>query len=248
MAGRFAAGLLRGSGTAASLAILLALPVLVSAAPGAASAQQENSDGNLLLLETRVDQNVISDGLSAYQSGSAVLLPLGELARLLTIAIRSQPAQGTASGYVLKEERGFNLDLASALVTLGDKTEPLDPAQVQVRADDIYVDSRLLARWLPVDLDVDLSTMSLRVHPRVTLPLQLRFERENRRKQAGPRAGYVSPGYPRVDTPIKSWARPWSTRRSGSTCGARPAPTAARMPPTLPMWQATCLAWSLSCS
>lgn len=208
MAGRFTAGLVRGSGTAASLAILLAWPVLVSAAPAAAPAQQQTSDGNLLLLETRVDQYVVSDGLSAYQSGNAILLPLGELARLLTIAIRSQPAQGTASGYVLKEERGFSLDLARALVTLGDKTEPLDTARVEVEADDLYVDSRLLARWLPVDLDIDLSTMSLRVHPRETLPLQLRFDRESRRKQAGPRAGYVNPGYPRLDTPYQLMGMP----------------------------------------
>lgn len=208
MARRFSAGLRRASGTAASLAILLALPVLVSAAPGEAPAQQRSGVGNLLLLETRIDQNVLSDGLSAYQMGNTILLPLGELARLLTIAIRSQPAQGTASGYVLTEERGFSLDVARALVTLGDKAEPLDAAKVQVDADDIYVDIRLLARWLPVDLDVDLSAMSLRVHPRETLPLQLRLERENRRKQAGPRAGYVSPAYPRLDTPYQMLGMP----------------------------------------
>ncbi len=45
------------------------------------------SDANLLVLEVQLDGHVLSDSFTAYQDDGQVLLPLGELARLLTLAI-----------------------------------------------------------------------------------------------------------------------------------------------------------------
>lgn len=47
---------------------------------------------NLLLLEVRLDQTVLPNIIPAYDLGSHTMLPLGELARLLSIAIQTQPA------------------------------------------------------------------------------------------------------------------------------------------------------------
>lgn len=178
-------------------------------------------DANLLLLEVRLDQHVLSDGLTAYQKDRHVLLPLGELAQLLTLAIRTQPAQGTADGFVLQENRTFYLDLAQARVILGDKTETVDPALIEVRPDDIYVASQLLAHWLPLDLEVDFSGLALKVRAREPLPLQLRLKRERQGARAGIRQ-YEDPGYPRRDTPYRLLDTPFidqtigfDARRSG---------------------------------
>ena len=70
---------------------------------------QRGSDANLLVLEIRLDGHVLSDSFTAYQDGGQVLLPLGELSRLLTLAITVQPTQGTASGFVIREDRTFEL-------------------------------------------------------------------------------------------------------------------------------------------
>jgi hypothetical protein len=192
---------------------LLPLPCIAQPSP--------SRDANLLLLEVRLDQHVLSDGLTAYQRGQNILLPLGGLAQLLTLAIRTQPAQGTASGFVLHENRTFYLDLPQARAVLGDKTETVDPALFEVRPDDIYVASQLLAHWLPLDLEVDFSGLALKVRAREPLPLQLRLKREQQGARAGIRQ-YEDPGYPRRDTPYRLLDTPFidqtigfDARRSG---------------------------------
>lgn len=121
---------------------------------------------------------MLSDGIAAYQQGDDVLLPLGELARLLTIAIRTNPDAGTASGYILDEQRGFRLDLAETTVARATLREPYDPMLVRRGLDEIYVASRLLSVWLPVDFELDMASLVLAVRPRDKLPLQARLERQ----------------------------------------------------------------------
>ncbi|TAK91402.1 MAG: hypothetical protein EPO09_15970, partial [Aquabacterium sp.] len=50
----------------------------------AASTHRELDDSQALVLEVVLDGHVLSDSLTAYQDGEQFLLPLGELARLLT--------------------------------------------------------------------------------------------------------------------------------------------------------------------
>lgn len=155
-------------------------------------------DPNLVLLELRLDEHVLAEAITTYQEGRETFLPLGELARLLTLAIRTQPGQGTAEGFVLSEARGFSLNVAQARVTLAEQTQGFDPALIRLRSDDIYVASSLMSRWLPLDFVVNLSSLTLQVQPRERLPLQARLERERRGARAGARsAGYEDPGYPR---------------------------------------------------
>jgi hypothetical protein len=197
------------------ISFALLVPVIAPVVSAQTVIAQQKIEPNLLLLEVRLEQHVLSDAITAYQYGKDIFLPLSELSRLLTIAIRAQPEQRRASGYVLSEERGFSLNLAQSSVTVGDKTEALDPALVKVQADDIYVASQLITRWLPVDLDIDLSSLSVRVRPREMLPLQLRLERQDRNKQADSRTKYVDPGYPRDDSPYQMLGVPFIDQTLG---------------------------------
>ena len=52
-------------------------------------------------MDVRLDGAILSDGLTAYQDGPQILLPLGELARLLTLAITVQPEAGVSSPALL---------------------------------------------------------------------------------------------------------------------------------------------------
>lgn len=165
----------------------------------AVPAQQAEAP-NLLVLEVRLDQHLLADALTGYQYGNDVFLPLGELSRLLTIAISTQPVEGRASGFVLSEERSFSLNVPERQVALAGRTEPIDRSQFKLLPDDIYVASRVLARWLPVELDVDMSSLLVRVHAREQLPLQARLARTERVKLLGRAAG-ADPGYPRQAVP-----------------------------------------------
>lgn len=152
-----------------------------------------------LVFEVRLDGRLLSDAMPAYQEGSEVYLPLGELARLLTIAIRCEP-DGRASGYILDEQRGFFLDAAAGAVTVNGRREDVAASSLLRKPDDIYVAASVLARWLPVDLAVDMPNLMLRVTAREQLPVQARLERQSRRPGGGARPR-SDPGYERVDTP-----------------------------------------------
>ncbi|MDL2355484.1 MAG: hypothetical protein QFF03_09525, partial [Pseudomonadota bacterium] len=169
---------------------------------------------NLVLLEVRLDTHLLSDSLTAYQYGDDVFLPLGELAKLLTIAIRTEPIEGRASGYVLDEQRGFSLDVIQGEVSVSNRREVLERTHVKLQADDIYVASRLLARWLPVDLEVDMPSLTLRVRPREALPLQAGLERQQRGAR-GVRGAYADPDFAPAATAYRALDAPFIDQTLG---------------------------------
>jgi hypothetical protein len=172
-------------------------------------AQYQSTEREFLLLEVRLDQSVLSNAIPAYELGEHTLLPLGALARLLTLAIKTQPGQATASGYILTEDRGFSLNLDEARVTRAGVTESFDPALALTEPDDIYIAKSLLERWLPVKLEINRSSLSLRVHALEALPLQTRLKRERLGEQAGVRGGYENPDYPHYEQPYRLLSMPF---------------------------------------
>ena len=180
--------------------LLPALPPGAAAAPPAPSRQ---SEANLVLLEVRLGNQLLSDAVSGYEIGRDVFLPLGELARLLTLAIRVSPGEGRASGFILSEERAFSLDVPGRVLDTAGRREELDRSQFKLLPDDIYVASKILQRWLPVDLELDMPSLALKVRPREQLPLQARLERRKHGSLPGAPGGYADPGYPRLATPYR---------------------------------------------
>ncbi|MBC7610311.1 MAG: hypothetical protein H7228_12205 [Polaromonas sp.] len=125
------------------------------------------------------------------------------MASLMTVGIRANPAEGTGRGFIRGENNPFSLNVANRAVTLGDKTFTFDPKDVLLQDDDIYVESKLLADWLLVDFEVNLSSLLLTLKPRVPLPLQARLEREAKLTGLSASSGPVDPNYPRIDNPYK---------------------------------------------
>jgi hypothetical protein len=152
-------------------AAIAPLPPTPSAGP------RRIDETQLLVLEVMLDGRVLSDSFAAYQDGTQTLLPLGELARLLTLAIQVRPDRGSADG-LLPRERGFALNLSESLVSLAGREQNFEPRLASVVGDDIYVSRQLLTRWLPLDLQLDLATLKLKIVPREKLPLQERLDRE----------------------------------------------------------------------
>jgi hypothetical protein len=159
----------------------------------------EANELNLLLLEVRLDGSLLADSLTAYEVGNDVLLPLGEMARLLTIGITLDTSSRSAAGFVLRGDQPFRLEMGANSVTLPGQSEAVDPTQLRWLDNDIYVPSRLLQRWWPIDLEFSLSALSLQVLPRETLPIQARLARESDAARLRSRGGaYQDPGFPRA--------------------------------------------------
>lgn len=135
-------------------------------------------EANLLILDVRLDGYSLSDSLSAFQEAETVFLPLGEVTRLLSLAIKMQVADGLANGYIVREDRTFELNVSSGLVVIAGQNSRFDSASVRVMAEDIYVPLSLMSTWFPVDFDLNLPFLQLNAKPREKLPLQARLERE----------------------------------------------------------------------
>src|SRR5689334_17130490 len=95
-----------------------------SLAPHGAAAQDANVE--LLLVALRVDQEIVADSMLAYPQDGSVLLPLGELCRLLQFGISVDLPGRTAEGFFLSEARRFRLDVEAGQVELEGVTRPVE--------------------------------------------------------------------------------------------------------------------------
>ncbi|MGI6656430.1 MAG: stalk domain-containing protein [Desulfobulbus sp.] len=157
-------------------------------------------EDNVLILGASCPQIGLRQDVLGYSDGQRTLLPLGGFAQALDFPIEVDPAKGTAQGWFISENRTISVDAARKTIRVDGTTIPWDDSLIAVGEDDIYVDSRLLSRMLPLDLATDPGEMSLALHPREILPLQAQLEREQRRKGLSMDRENMEPRYP-VETP-----------------------------------------------
>ena len=176
------------------------------AARGAPANPARFTADDLLIFELRLDRVALNDSFSAFAAGGRVVLPLAEFCRELDLAIQVDPARGVAEGFIIAENRKFRLDVKAGTYTVQGTTRSFDPAMVDQRSDDLYLDTRLLAQCLPLDIAVDTRAAAITVTPREPLPLQLRWAREGEGgllRQEGGR-----PSYPPMADPYRLFEFP----------------------------------------
>lgn len=170
-----------------AVAVALAL-ALLAATPCAATRLEpvERPDDQLLVLELLLDRFLLRDALLAYHDGEHLLLPLGEVASALALAVEVDLGEGSAEGWILREGRVFSLDSVRREVLVDGRRERLaEEDLVELHVDDLYVEARLLERWLPIAFEVDLLASRVLVHSREPLPLERRLERRRLWRQVG---------------------------------------------------------------
>lgn len=183
---------------------LLPLGVLFLAILAPAQAAEVSED-NLLLLDWVVEEQLLASSVTAYSMGDQVVVPLAEAAAALEFPIAVDAAAGTANGWFIRPERSFALDVGRGAVEVAGRRESFPEGTVLVHGNDILVDIDALSRWLPVDLRLHRSSLSVEVLPRETLPMQ---ERQARR-QDGRLAANIGPAtLPVLETPYHGLGMP----------------------------------------
>ena len=163
----------------------------------------ERPESDVLLLSLTLDAAIVAETLPAYEAAGAILVPLGELCRLLGLGITVHGPEGVASGYFIDERRLFALDVPSGTVIVEGQPRRFDRAAIEVHRDDIYLDAALLSEWLALGLEVDLYGATIAVHPREQLPMQRRLERERKLELSGGGEPPGSPPLTRVELPYR---------------------------------------------
>ncbi len=194
--------LVRRTACAAALAIAAALPPLRAAAQTAAPAFVERPDAELLIMALRLDRNILSDALPAYPIRGGLLVPFGEVCRLLGLAIETDVAHGTATGWFISENRRFFLDANARRVVVQGREGSFDSG-VEVHRDDLYVDTQLVGKWLPLDFTIEYGASLITVRPREPLPIQRRDQREELAAKSLRGGASTVPAYPPVPNPYQ---------------------------------------------
>ena len=171
-------------------AAILGVPctqALAQTAPAVAApaARAPFSAEDLLWMEVRSDEMLLADSINVYASRSGVFVPIGELSRVLDLAVGVFPAQNRAEGWVLERERTLVIDLTEGEARLRDQLFEVLPDQAVIYADDLYLRTDLLEQLLPVRLRPDVRSQVLELTSLEPLPFQQRLERERRRDQLG---------------------------------------------------------------
>ncbi len=163
--------------------ILTSLLLLASLGLPAGPVYAEPDKPSELILEITVDRFTASQGIVAYLVDNRVMLPLGELSAALGLAISVDPYGHRARGWIITENRTFDLELDQGRITLDGRQDGV-PADAAFADDaDIYVATNVLSQWLPADFVIDMRSMRVDVRPRETLPLMARLKRDKIRAQ-----------------------------------------------------------------
>ena len=162
-----------------------------------------------LILQLQLGRWILSDAMLGYLHRGGVLLGLTEITRALDFPIDVDPIAGQASGWFLRENRGFALDLVRREVIIEGELVRFPDGLVELGFDDIYVDSSVLADWFPVDFDYDLSRLLVTLKSREPLPLEERLAREKTQARLGRGSGTVGAGYDRLEVPYAALDLPF---------------------------------------
>lgn len=191
-----------------ALTLLFGAAGLSQAIPQQSEPFVQRAEEELLLLEVVLDREVLTPTMPAYPIRGGLLVPMGEMARLLSLAVETDVVGASAEGFLLSEDRRFRLDVRGGTVTIGGQQEAIQPEQVEIHQSDIYVDTRALARWWPVDFKIDLFASQIIVQPREPLPAQVRKARQKLIDSARI-SSPVAPSYPETPNPFALFDGPF---------------------------------------
>lgn len=165
------------------------------------------NDENLLLIEVTLDQLSITDALAAYDSPDGLLIPVGELSRLLDVDLTVQLGERRIVGTIGEARRAVLVDKDNGIVRVASVTQLLMAGDMVIGANDIYVRPFLLEKFLPVRTSFDGPALRLALTAREPLPIQSRLDRLNRLRGLQPGGGGGNEVY-RVRSPARLFSLP----------------------------------------
>ncbi|MBI3441377.1 MAG: carboxypeptidase regulatory-like domain-containing protein [Proteobacteria bacterium] len=176
-------------------------------APAASNSGSEEG----LVLQLVINDEEMQDFVEGFEKHDKLYLPLGQLSSLLDFAIKVDAAHQTAEGWFIHDNNKIAITEKTAEVK--GKKYDIPPGSMISKDQDLFVDSTLLQKWLPLDFSADLKRLVLDIHSREALPAQEAQQRkkmhevlEQQKGQKGPEkktmkleTPYAAAQWPTVD-------------------------------------------------
>lgn len=162
-----------------------------------------------LILQVETRQGELSDTITAYGTRAGVYLPLGEIARLLDLALVVSDEGQYAAGWVLDEKDRVEINLRAGTMRHGETETALATRDGAAMDGELYLLASRFSEIMPITLKVDLRAQTVAVTTLKPLPFEQRAEREAARERLGGRGGAKGQAtYPREDTPWRALTFP----------------------------------------
>lgn len=192
--------------TAAMLLAFCAGSTAASAPSKPAPAWTADPDDQFLL-EVRIRQLRLGDGVRAYNTPEGTCVVLGDFITTLDVPIRIDLAARRASGWAFKESNRISINYARMTATYGSKSEPIAPGAIRETPEGWCVQATALSRWFGIGVKPMTAGSVLFLQSDTKLPVELAMEREARAAQIHP-AKFDLASLPRVRIPYRIWRTP----------------------------------------
>jgi len=179
--------------------------VLLNTATAAAPQQEELLQAETIF-QLSLGNQIISDGLFAYQLNNQIYLPLGELTRVLEFPIMLGPDGQRAEGWFISPRQTLSLDLKNKKIQIKEKPQPY-PKDIFSSEDEIYISSHALSHWFGLIFEVSLASLSINISSKQLLPIQQRSQRDKRYGNFS-KSPALRPTLPYTQIPYSLYATP----------------------------------------
>ncbi|MFP4463740.1 MAG: carboxypeptidase-like regulatory domain-containing protein [Alphaproteobacteria bacterium] len=162
-------------------------------------------EGEFLFLQPVLEDRFSPEGfIGAEIFGGRPVLSLRDFAEVLQLAIEINPDGAGASGWYIREDRPFSLDMAQREVSTSEGVFRVSD-DVLAKDGDIFVPYEELARWLGMDVDMRVASQEITLKADVMLPIQ---EKEERKGKTYKRFAVPDPSLPLGGEPYTTGSPP----------------------------------------
>ena len=193
---------------AATLLALCAGGLAASPPAQSASAPRWAADpDDQFLLDVRIRQLQLGDGVRAYKTPEGTCVVLGDFLTTLDVPMRIDLTAKKASGWAFKETNKITIDYGGSIASYGAKREPIAQGTIRETPEGWCIQASALARWFGIGVDPMTAGSVLLLQSDQKLPVELAMEREARAARIKP-AKFDLAGLPQVRIPYRMWRAP----------------------------------------
>ncbi len=175
---------------------------------GGHAATPSISEDDALLLDVRLDDIRLGDGVKGYQTKAGICLDLKDIAVALDVALKFSPDGDRAEGWAFDQRQTILIDRKAGKERVAGRIAALPAGAILDTPDGWCVGIADLDRWLGVTLEPDTTNALLIVRSAVRLPVQIAAERAELARTLRAQSAGDAKALARFTLPYDLWRTP----------------------------------------